>query len=607
VSRFVAVLERRGRFLTAQPLFPRPHTDALSPSRGRSPGVVLKGSAHGSRAADGASARVGDLVLVAGARRSSDARIVRVLGRPNVARDVIEALMLDRGLRRGFDAALERQAREAGQRVAGEPRPRRDLRALATFTIDPASARDYDDAISAQQAADGLTSVWVHIADVAAHVPEGSPLDREARARATSVYVPGAVEPMLPHALSSDACSLMPGADRAAVSVELAMRGAEVVSAAFYRSLIRSDARLDYDQVDRIFAGSERAADPWREPLAAARQAAAALAAKRDSAGALVVESEEPEFQFDEHGNVTDVRASVQTESHRLIEHLMIAANEAVARLLDQRRVPCLYRVHERPDPERVQRLVAQLASLDVPTPPLPKHMTSTQAADLLGAISRLVERHVQRTGSGSVALGSLVLRSLKQAYYSPVNLGHAGLHSAAYCHFTSPIRRYPDIVCHRALLSAVGAGERAPRAGELAELGAWTSERERDAMTIERDGDDVARCFALQRLLTELDGKHAELGGGHVFAGEVSGLIGAGAFVAFSARGPAERPPFEGMLAARRLGASGTRDWWELNEQGTILRGERSGAVLRLGDRIDVRVHSIDAIRGRVDLVDAR
>jgi ribonuclease R len=636
----VAVLERRGRFLTAEPLFPRPDADVHTAARGRSRSLVIKaggarsgsrsgGSGGGRGSGSAVRAHAGDLVLVQPARRSADARIVRVLGRPDVARDVIEALMLDRGLRRGFAPELERDAKAAAERAAGEQRERRDLRSLATFTVDPASARDFDDAISAQDAGDGRARVWVHIADVAAHVPEGSPLDREARRRSTSVYVPGAVEPMLPHALSSDACSLMPGVDRRAVTVELELRGAQVASAAFYRSLIRSDARLDYDRVDRIFAGEEQAEDPWREPLAVARRTAAALHAKRERSGALSVESEEPEFDFDERGNVLDVRPSVQTESHGVIEHLMIAANEAVARLLAQHRVPCLYRVHERPDPVRIERLIDQLASLDVPTPPLPENMTSTQAADLLSEISKRVEQHVRRSGRGRIALGSLVLRSLKQAYYSPANLGHAGLHSAAYCHFTSPIRRYPDIVCHRALLSAVGAGERAPRAGELAELGAWTSERERHAMIIERDGDDVARCFALQRLMHDL-------GSGHVFAGEVRGLIGAGAFIAFSA--DRSQSSFEGMLPVRRMGngdqhrsrgsgsAGGSgrgsgkgrdgsrgfeqqprREWWELNEQGTILHGEHTGATLRLGDPIEVRVERIDAIRGRVDLLPAR
>ena len=145
----------------------------------------------------------------------------------------------------------------------------------------------------------------------------------------------------------------------------------------------------------------------------------------------------------------------------------MIAANEAVAGLLAKRGVPCLYRVHERPEPSRIERLIDQLASLEVPTPPLPARMSPTQTAELIGPISARVVEHVRRTGRGRFALYSLVLRSLKQAYYSPKNIGHAGLRSTAYCHFTSPIRRYPDLVCHRALLSAVGAGERAPLPGE--------------------------------------------------------------------------------------------------------------------------------------------
>ncbi len=683
----VAVLERRGRFLTAEPLFAPRDRDATPPRRHAAARVTL-GPAR-SAGAGRVHADAGDLVLVQSAARGSSARIVRVLGRPDVARDVIEGLLLDRGLARGFEPALDSDARAAGERVRSAPGERRDLRQLPTFTIDPASARDFDDAISAEpigaraahrdgEHADGRDGgehaagaggergagteaggarIWVHIADVAAHVPEGSPLDLEARRRSTSVYAPGAVEPMLPHALSSDACSLMPGVDRAAVTVEMELHGPVLARAAFYRSIIRSDERLDYERVDRIFAGTESAAEPWGASLRAARAAAAALARERERSGALVVNSEEPEFEFDEHGNVRAILARAQTESHRLIEHLMIAANEAVAGLLERRRVPCLYRVHERPDPERVERLVEQLATLEVPTPALPEHMSSTQAAELLGEISRRVEVHVRRSGHGRQALSSLVLRSLKQAYYSPKNLGHAGLHSASYCHFTSPIRRYPDIVCHRALLSTLGAGERAPRAGELVELGVWTSEREREAMIIERDAEDIARCFALERLLRERD--HAQ-----AFAGEVSGLISAGAFVAFDVpcppggaeqavdeRGehaapagePSEErvPRFQGMLPVRllrapapaRTGAPANRsrprsrqgarhrgggapragehdvprEWWELNEQGTILQGERSGAALRLGDVIDVRVARVDAVRGRVDLEPAR
>ena len=473
--------------------------------------------------------------------------------------------------------------------------------------------------------------MWVHIADVAAYVPEGSALDREARRRATSVYLPGAVEPMLPPALSNDACSLLPRAERLAVTVELDVQGDSVARASFYRSLIRSDERLDYERVDRIFAGHEPAAEPWRASLVAAREAAAALQRGRQRRGALVIDTLEPEFLFDAHGDVSEVRARAQTESHRLIEHLMIVANEAVATLLARQRVPCLYRVHERPDPEGISRLASQLASLEVPTPPIPGHFSPAEAEQLAGAISKLLDRHLARRSNGRIALAMLVLRALKQAYYSPRNLGHAGLRSPCYCHFTSPIRRYPDLVCHRALLSAVGAGESAPPAGALAELGAWTSEREREAMTIEREGDDIARCFALERVLFERGWEES-------FRGEVVGLISAGAFVAFgassdeqavdlaaatsSAQAREELRVYEGLLPVRRLAARRERaadasegrasasgeptaaDWWELNELGTMLQGRRSGARLRLGQPLEVRVGRVDAQRGRVDLL---
>jgi len=620
----VATLEKRGRFWAAEPLFPASRSD----DGGRHAGSSRRITLGSNRVADSGAktARAGDLVLVRQAGRGGGgqggrAQITRVLGRPDVARDLIEGLMLDRGLPRGFEQAVEREARAASEKTIQATDGRRDLTGLPTFTIDPASARDFDDAISAEHlSADPTGSdptrpvrVWVHIADVSAYVPEGSLVDLEAKRRGTSVYVPGAVEPMLPEALSNDACSLVPGVERAAVTVELELRGASVVKAAFYRSLIRSDERLSYERVEEIFAGHERAAAPWAEPLRVAREVATALerARREGHSGALTLDSSEPEFSFDDDGHVSEVLMRVQSESHRLIEHLMIAANEAVARLLSERGTPCLYRVHERPEPERVKRLVDQLSSLKVPTPPLGKNITPSQAAELMGEISRRVEAHVSRASgraSGRAALTSLILRTLQQAAYSPKNSGHAGLGTAYYCHFTSPIRRYPDLVCHRALLSALGGGERAPRASGMGELAEWSSDRERAAMAIERDADDVARCFALERVLYE---------GGweQTFAGEVVGLIAAGAFIAFGVSpGHGEEraqevvvPVYEGMLPVRHMrGEDGAREWWELNEQSTILHGESPGSTLRLGDHIEVRVARVEVARGRVDLIPA-
>jgi ribonuclease R len=561
------VLSKRGRFTVAEPLFERGRRITLD--GGRRPG-----------------AGVGDIVLLGWGKRGP--RVVRPLGRPDVARDVLEALMLDRGLRRAFPRAVEHEAGEVAASPPVDP-PRRDLTGLPTFTIDPVTARDYDDAISARREDGERVRVWVHIADVGAYVRPGSAIEGEAFRRATSVYVPGAVEPMLPHALSSDACSLVPGADRLAVSVEMLLNGAAVESVAFHRSLIRSDARLTYEQVDRVYEGSEPGVDPWGEPLALARAAAAALRERRAETGSLEVSSDEPVFEFSSDGHVVAVRREEQTESHSTIEQLMVLANEQVAGWLEDHRKPTLYRVHEKPDPAAVKFLVERLESLGVATPPLPEHLSPQQAADAIGDISRLVAQHVRRTGHGRDALTSLVLRSLKQAYYSPRNVGHAGLASPRYAHFTSPIRRYPDLVAHRALMSGLGLDDVPPRASELDEAGEHASMTEREAMQIERDADDVCMSFLLERRLFE-SGWETE------FDGEVVGLVGGGAFVRFGKEG------FEGFLPARTLRG----EWWDLNEQGTALIGERTGKTVRLGDPVTVVVRQVEAPRGRVDLVPA-
>jgi ribonuclease R len=567
LGRRVASVERRGRFTVVEPLFER------------GPRVAL---ARGS-----VDLKPGEIALVDFA--PGGARALRALGSADRASDVVTALLWDRGMRRGFSPKRESEARDAAVAAPEAGIPRRDLTGLATFTVDPATARDFDDAVSAEVEGDGVR-LWIHIADVSAHVIPGGALDREALRRGTSTYVPGAVEPMLPRVLSDEACSLAPGVERLAVTAEIVLGGdGRPHSETFYRSRIRSDARLNYDQLDEFFAGRSEPPAEVSDPLGLARRAAAALAARRP-VGTLEIESFEPEFEFDAAGAVIAARSVFQTEAHKLIEHLMILTNERVARLLDRRRVPTIYRVHEQPDPARIALLVEQLAALDVPTPPLPERLSPAEAGKLAGEISRLVAQEAARRGHGRAAYTSLVLRSLRQAYYSDRNLGHAGLGSGAYTHFTSPIRRYPDLVVHRALLSAVGAGEEAPPPERVRDAASLSSEREREAMMIQRDADRICAAFLLGRELFAA-------GWTRSFEGEVSGVIGAGAFVRFAGE---VGDVYEGLLPARLM--RGER--FDLNETETALVGRRSGRTVRLGDPITVRVDAIDAPRGRVDLV---
>jgi ribonuclease R len=613
----VGVLRRRGRFWVAEPLFDRGRT--LTVERG---------------APELGEGRIGLFAPAGHGRRARGHRVVRAIGTPDVARDVLEALLLDRGLPRriarevgveaegvagGLGPAARWESEPAADPATSGGGRRRDLRGLPTFTIDPVTAKDFDDAISAQAAEDpapagfdpgadgpaipaGGVRVWVHIADVSAFVRPGGAIDGDARWRGTSVYVPGTVEPMLPPALSNDACSLVPDVDRLAVTVQLDLRGGTVVRAEVFRSVIRSDARLTYEGVDEVFAGRARAEDPWARPLEVARGVALALQDRREqTTNALELDTGEPRFAFDDAGHPTGIVVERGTESHRLIEHLMVTANEQVARLLDESRTPTLHRVHGLPEITSVQRLAEQLASLGVPVPAGlgagdggPGALaTKEDASAAVAELSRRVDAHVRRTGHGRAGLSYLVLRALQQARYEPKGLGHSGLGLRHYCHFTSPIRRYPDLVAHRAVLSLVGGGEAAPAgsSSRLEELGIWCSATEREAMGIERTADAITRAFLLERILFER-------GTGAAFTGEVTGLAGGGAFVRFGGEGLPDEA-FEGFVPVRRL----TEDWWELNEIGTILVGTRSGQALRIGDPLDVRVDRIEPERGRVSL----
>jgi ribonuclease R len=477
---------------------------------------------------------------------------------------VLEALLAEHGARSELEPYdLPRETTEG----------RTDLRDLPTLTIDPETAKDFDDALSFRREADGIRC-WVHIADVSWFVRPGSPLDYGAAERGFSTYVPGLVAPMLPHELADDACSLRPHQDRLCVTVEMPPQGEPV----FHRSVINSDARLTYGQAQRGEAAPEIV-----DQLELAAEVAAAWRAARYARGALEITSPEIVFSFAD-GGVSSAWKEAEPHAHMLVEELMIRANEHVAAFLAGRRREALYRVHERPDPQSISRLIAQLVDLDVPTPPMPDRIAPQQTAELAGAISRRVAEYSEQSGRGREAFPGLVLRSLKQARYDPQNLGHAGLASTAYCHFTSPIRRYPDLVVHRALLHELGLSDDPVPEG-LDGLAEHVSGRERAAAELEYLADDICLSWLL-------DDRLLELGWDTEWEGEITGVIGSGLFIRFG-------EVFEGMLPARRLYG----EFYELNATGTALVGRRSGRRFRLGDAISVRVESISKQEGKVDL----
>jgi ribonuclease R len=546
----------RGRLVVGEPFF--------------APGVPIVIDRKGL-----GEAAPGDLVVVRTGR--GRAKVERVLGPADRIENVLEGLLVSRG---------ELGAHEPHTLPEPSLEGRVDLRELPTFTIDPETAKDFDDAISVRGEGDGLRA-YVHIADVSFFVPAGMPLDHGAAGRGFSVYVPGRVSPMLPHDLADDACSLRPHQDRLTVTVEVPF-GADLEAGRplFYRSVIRSRARLTYGQAERILAGREQADPEVDEGLRFAERLATELRRRRFARGALRIETREITFAFDGKGGVERAWSESEPHAHMLVEELMILANEAVGGLLAGRRRDALYRVHERPDPQAIERLLAVLADLEVPTPPAPdaEQLSGGAAARLAADISERVSDYVRVSGRGVEAFPGLILRSLKQARYDPRNLGHSGLASPAYCHFTSPIRRYSDSICHRALLLELGLSDE-PLPEDLGSLAEHVSAREREIADIEHAADDICLAWLLNDTLYES-------GWETTFEGEITGLIGSGLFVRFG-------EVFEGYLPARRLPG----DYFEMNPLGTRLIGRRAGGSYRLGDPIKVRVEKIDRAEGKVEL----
>lgn len=546
---------------------------------------VAKGSDREWHVAPGAThgARDGELVEAepagpAGRMGAPRARVIERLGDPSAPKAVSLIAIHQHGIPDAFpDDVLTEAERAKPAGLSG----REDLRALPFVTIDPSDARDHDDAVFARPDDDpanpGGHVVWVAIADVAQYVRPGSGLDREARKRGNSTYFPDRVVPMLPDRLSGDLCSLHEGVTRPVIAVAMVLDAdGRKISHRFTRAMVQSVASLSYSDVQAAANGelSDRTrelAEPVIAPLYAAWRAAHAERARR---APLDIDLPERRIQLSEDGRVTSVAFAERHDAHRLIEDFMVLANVAAAEELIRRQRPLLFRVHEEPSPEKLESLreVAQASGL-------------TLAKGQVLQTSHLNRLLAQAEGTEFDELINMAtLRSMTQAYYNPENFGHFGLALRNYAHFTSPIRRYADLIVHRALITAHGWGKDGLSPNEIEHLedtAKHISDTERRSMQAERDTTDrYLAAWLAERVGAE-------------FSGRVSGITRFGLFVKLDDSGA------DGLVPIRTLG----NEFFHYDGASQTLMGERSGLMLRSGQRALVRLAEATPITGGLTL----
>ena len=531
---------------------------------------------HGARAGDWVIARI---TRHAGSASVAQAAIVKRLDPDRPVELATESAIARFDLPHEFPATALREAQACGESVdAREAAARVDLRPLPLVTIDGDDARDFDDAVYAEHHPTGFRLI-VAIADVSHYVRPGTTLDAEAVRRGTSVYFPTRVLPMLPTALSDHLCSLAPHVDRLCFAADMVVsKNGALKSARFYPAVMRSAARLTYTLAHQaLFAGQPAARTqlgPLLEPLLVLRELYRALHQARSRRGALDFDAAEAEFLIDAGERVRAVELRARNEAHRLIEECMILANVAVAQELDTAHTPTLYRVHGVPEDEKLERLTAALRSLGIDAR-LPQSVGTRDVQ----AIARRVSDQSERA-----FVESLVVRAMPQALYQPTNIGHFGLALTHYAHFTSPIRRYPDLVVHRTLKALIGAkggaGVRyAP--GELGALGESTSRLEKRADEADRYVSAFLKCTYLKERI------------GQTFQGLITTVVEFGCFVQIL------DVAVDGLLHVDNL----RDDQYVMEEDGHGWRGRRSGRRLRTGAHVRVRVTAVNPIEGLIDL----
>jgi len=578
----IRILERAHTKVVGTYEIPEPRTSGVgfvTPSNSRLTQDVMIGpeNAGGARPGSIVSAQI---IAYPMRGRPPEGRIVRVIGEAGQPGIESELIIEEYELPVEFSPAVLQEASDIPQQVTPAMcRGRRDLRALPTVTIDGEKARDFDDAISIEKIKTGYR-LWVHIADVAHYVKENTLLDQEAYQRGTSVYLPDRAIPMLPTPLSNGICSLNPDVDRLTLTAEMDISPAgKVLAYAIYESVIKSAERMTYTAVREILVdrdpGQRRRYARLLREFELMDELMEILRAKRTKRGSIDFDLPEPQIVLDLQGRLTDIIRAERNRAHQIVEEFMLAANETVAAHVEEMEVPFIYRIHEEPDEDKITDLADFLSSLGINFP-VEKKLKSSSLQKAINQVKGTPEE---------VLVNTVVLRSMKQARYSPENVGHFGLAAQSYTHFTSPIRRYPDLIVHRVLKAGLRGALKKPEVIEkldetLPEAATHCSLRERTAMEAERD---VVTMLKLDFMKDKL---------GETYDGIITGAAQFGFFVQLTGLF------VEGMVHISAL----TDDYFHYEEKKHCLRGERTKRVYRIGDRVRVRVDKVDRDRKRID-----
>lgn len=527
-------------------------------------------------------AKTGDIVMVRlttypSRHNAAQGVVEEVLGREGDPGIEIEIIIREHGLATEFppEVTAAAEAIKLDAEEALRDPVRHDIRDWFTITIDPVDAKDFDDAITCERTQDGGYRLGVHIADVSHYVPWDGVIDGEARKRATSVYLVDRVLPMLPEHLSNNICSLNPGEDRLSFSVIMELdKDAVVREYQLFQSVMRSDRRFNYGQVQGFLEGSEPFPDGESEAaLREFARAAALIGKRRVERGGLDFETVQAKVRLDENGKPIEVVVRERTQATNMIEEAMILANEIVAQHMTAADAPMVYRIHEDPDPDALAQVAVILKEFDYPI------------TQVHGASPQTFQKIIQfaHTRPERLLINSLMLRSLQRARYTNFLAPHFGLASGAYCHFTSPIRRYPDLLVHR-LLAAQLAGklDKQPIAAMAEEL-EWLADH---CSTMEREAES-AEDESVRIKLAELMADHI----GEVFEGIITGVQTFGLFIQLDNTA-------EGLVHMRSL----TDDYYEYDAERFMLVGTERGRTYRLGSRVRVRLLNVSIAEGRID-----